>query len=50
MDYLIAIVGLAGACVLWFGVQHWAGVSDELPCDKHGGDCEGCKLEHDGCE
>ena len=43
MVHVIAVLGLAAACVLWYLVQHWANPEGDAPCqddDPHCGACE----------
>ena len=43
MVHVIAVLGLAAACVLWYLVQHWARPEGDAPCqadDPHCGACE----------
>ncbi len=45
MTYLLAVVGLAGACVLWYAVQRWAGTLGKPPCGEVEPDCDDCDLK-----
>jgi hypothetical protein len=41
--HVIAVLGLAAACVLWYLVQRWARPEGDAPCqtrDPHCGVCE----------
>ncbi len=42
MDYLIAVLCLAGACVGWYGVQLWAGKPDAPFWVNSQRDCDSC--------
>lgn len=48
MSYLIAILGLAAACMLWFWVQRWAG-ADEARAAGREPDCDGCERAETEC-
>jgi hypothetical protein len=45
VSYVLAILGLMGACVLWYAVQRWAGTGERPLCREAEPDCEECDLE-----
>ena len=43
MTYVVAVLSLSVACMLWYLIQSWAGKLDEPPCaEDAGSDCESC--------
>lgn len=44
MSYVLAILGLAGACALWYVVQRWSGRLDQPPCGEQDPDCDTCEI------
>ena len=47
MSYVVAALFLAGACVLSYLVQRWAGTTEEPACEEAEADCDGCALRPD---
>jgi hypothetical protein len=44
VSYLLAVLGLAAVCVLWYGVQRWAGTLGRVGCHEAEPDCDDCDL------
>ena len=42
MQHVIAVLAFAAACVLWYGIQHWAGHEAGPGCRDAGAGCRGC--------
>jgi hypothetical protein len=42
VTYILAVLSLSAACMLWYLIQRWAGKLDEPPCEDAGSDCESC--------
>jgi hypothetical protein len=34
VNHVVAVLGFAAVCVLWFVVQRWAGGGEEAKCDR----------------
>ena len=49
MHYLIAVLGLAAACIVWFLIQRASGRLDEAECDEDPAHCEDCASRTDRC-
>jgi hypothetical protein len=48
VSYLIAILALAAACILWFWVQRWAGAGEAGATGREP-ECEGCERAETQC-
>jgi hypothetical protein len=47
--HVIAVLGLAAACVLWYLVQHWARPEGDAPCQEHDSHCGVCETHGPDC-
>jgi hypothetical protein len=43
VTYVLAVLALAAACVLWYLVQRWAGTAVEPGCPEAEADCADCE-------
>ena len=49
MVHVIAVLGLAAACMVWFLVQHWARPEGDAPCDGEDSQCGVCEAHGPDC-
>jgi hypothetical protein len=47
VNYLLAVLGLAAACVVWYWVERWAGFEEDAEAGEAG--CEECGLRDESC-
>jgi hypothetical protein len=47
--HVIAVLGLAAACVLWYLVQHWARPEGDPPCQERDPHCGACETHGPDC-
>jgi len=47
--HVIAVLGLAAACVLWSLVQHWARPEGDAPCQADDPHCGVCQAHGPDC-
>ena len=49
MVHVIAVLGLAAACVLWYLVQYWARPEGDAPCEEDDPHCGACETRGPDC-
>ena len=49
MVHVIAVLGLAAACILWYLVQHWARPEGDAPCQERDPHCGVCETHGPDC-
>jgi hypothetical protein len=49
MSHVLAVLGLAAACVAWLLVQRWTGADDALACGRRGEGCGACGQPGEAC-
>jgi hypothetical protein len=49
VSYVIAILGLAAACAVWYLVQRWAGLGDDPPREDDDPHCAVCESRGPDC-
>jgi hypothetical protein len=49
MHYVIAVLGLAVACIVWFLIQRASGRLDEAECEEDPAHCDDCANRTDRC-
>jgi hypothetical protein len=49
VSYVIAVLGLGAACVLWYLVQRWARPEGDPPCQAEDPHCGACETRGPDC-
>jgi hypothetical protein len=50
LSYVIAVLGLAVACMLWYLVQRWARPEGDEPFQVRDPHCESCEMQGSDCK
>lgn len=49
MTHVIAVLGLAALCIVWYLVQRWARPEGDETCHAHEPGCESCAIHGADC-
>jgi hypothetical protein len=49
VTYVLAVLSVGAACILWYGVQRWAESGHGVLGQEEDADCPSCGLRDAGC-